>query len=139
MAFQLGLFCLVQVFVSHLNQMINHKGCDPSSPPLRMNQQEGDVGFVIFDIRHHEAKSDHHFLIKHHDAEIRVLQALGQVHTFEITRTQSATALVISIQAGGEHIYARTTKYRHVICSKECFSLSYQKSYPAKTYPDTWS
>lgn len=72
---------------SHLNQMVDHKGGDPGSPPLGMHQQEGDVGFVILDIRHHEAEADHHFLIEHHDAEVRVLQALGQVHAFTHTHT----------------------------------------------------
>lgn len=72
---------------AYLNQMVNHEGGNPGSPPLRMHQQEGDVGFIIFDIRHHEAKADHHFLIEHHNAKVRVLQALGQVHTF--THTQA--------------------------------------------------
>lgn len=119
MAFQLGLFCLVQVSVSHLNQMINHKGCDPSSPPLRMNQQEGDVGFVIFDIRHHEAKSDHHFLIKHHDAEIWVLQALGQVHTFEITHTIGKSFSYIYTGRGCAYYQIQTCNLQQTMFSAE--------------------
>lgn len=59
-----------------LNEMVDHECGDTSSPPFRMHQQEGDVGLVVFHIRHHEAKTDHDFLVKHHHTEIWVLEAL---------------------------------------------------------------
>lgn len=68
--------------------MVDHEGGDPSSPPLRMHQQERDIGLVIFDIWDHEAKADHHFLIEHHNAEVWVLQTLRQVHASTHTHTQ---------------------------------------------------
>lgn len=93
--------------------MVNHEGGDPGSPPLGMHQQEGDVGFVIFDVRHHEAEADHHFLVQHHDAEVWVLQALRQVHTFSHTHITPAGTLVKAMDRGA-HTYPRiyTTKYK---------------------------
>lgn len=64
------------LIMAHLNEMVNHEGGDTSTPPFRMHQQEGDVGLVVLHIWHHEAKTDHNFLVKHHYAEVWVLEAL---------------------------------------------------------------
>lgn len=61
---------------AHLDQMVDHEGADASSPPLGMDQQEGDVGLVVLHVRNHEAKAHHHLLIEDHHAEVGVLQAL---------------------------------------------------------------
>ncbi len=67
---------MADLYLTHLYEMIDHECGDTSSPPFRMHQQEGDVGLVVFHIRHHEAKTDDNFLIKHHHAEVWVLKAL---------------------------------------------------------------
>lgn len=58
---------------SDLNEMVDHERGDARSPPLRMHQQERDVSLVVFHIRHHEAKTNHDLLVKHHDTEVWVL------------------------------------------------------------------
>lgn len=65
-----------QCLEPHLDQMVDHKGADAGSPPLRMHQQEGDVGLVVLHVWHHETKANHDFLIEDHHAEVRVLQTL---------------------------------------------------------------
>lgn len=65
---------------SHLDEMVDHEGANAGPPPLGMHQQEGDVGLVVLDVRHHETEADHNLLVEDDDAEVRVLQALRQVH-----------------------------------------------------------
>lgn len=69
----------------HLDEMVDHEGANASSPPLRMDQQKGDVGLVVFHIWHHETEANHNLFVEDDHAEVRVLQTLGQVHTW--TRT----------------------------------------------------
>lgn len=66
--------------LSYLDEMVDHEGSNPSSPPLRMDQQEGDVGLVVLHIRYHEPKTNHDLLVEGDHAEVRVLQTLGEVH-----------------------------------------------------------
>lgn len=65
---------------SHLDEMVDHEGADAGPPPLRMHQQEGDVGLVVLDVRHHETEANHHLLVEDDHAEVWVLQTLGKVH-----------------------------------------------------------
>lgn len=60
--------------------MVDHEGSDASPPPLGMHQQEGDVGLVVLDVWHHEAKTNHNLLVEDDNTEVRVLQTLRQVH-----------------------------------------------------------
>lgn len=71
--------------------MINHESRDPRSPPVRMDKQKRDISFVVLHVRDHEAEGDDDFLIEDDDAEVRVLQALGQVDAYG--ENQSAQVL----------------------------------------------
>lgn len=43
----------------HLDQMVQHEGGDAGLAPLGMAEDEGDVGLVVLDVRHHERKANH--------------------------------------------------------------------------------
>lgn len=61
---------------SHLDEMVDHEGSDAGSPPLGMDQQEGDIGLVVLHVWHHETKANHNFFIEDNHAEVWVLQTL---------------------------------------------------------------
>lgn len=56
--------------------MVDHECADASPPPFGMDQQEGDVGFVVLHVWHHETEANNHFFIEDDHAEVRILQTL---------------------------------------------------------------
>lgn len=73
--------------------MINHESRDPRSSPVRMDKQKRNISFVVLHVGDHEAEGYDDFLIEDDDAEVRVLQALGQVDAYRERRSESAQAL----------------------------------------------
>lgn len=54
-----------------------------------MDKQKRNISFVVLHVGDHEAEGDDDFLIEDNDAEVRVLQALGQVDAYGEKRSVS--------------------------------------------------
>ena len=54
-----------------------------------MDKQKRNISFVVLHVGDHEAERDDDFLIEDDDAEVRVLQALGQVDAYAEKRSVS--------------------------------------------------
>ena len=54
-----------------------------------MDKQKRNISFVVLHVGDHDAEGDDDFLIEDNDAEVRVLQALGQVDAYGEKRSVS--------------------------------------------------
>lgn len=90
----------------YLNQMVDHKSCNPCSSPLRVNEQKRDVSLVVFHVRHHETKGDDDFFVKDDNTEIWILQALRQINPYRGQEKQSYKEL----QTKGKMLMPHKTK-----------------------------
>lgn len=61
--------------------MIEHEGGDLSVPPLRPGEHEGDVSLAVPHVGHQEGAAHHQLLVRHHAAELRVLQGFRHCWT----------------------------------------------------------
>ena len=43
----------------YLDEMVQHKACNASTSPLRMSEDERDIGLIVLHIWHHEGKPNH--------------------------------------------------------------------------------
>ena len=58
-----------------LYEMVEHEGGDAGSSPLWVCKDEGDVGFIVLHVRHHEGKGHLHFP-DHNKVDVRPISCL---------------------------------------------------------------
>jgi len=55
-----------------LNEMVNEELGQPETPPIWVDEQEGDIGFCVTDVWGEKGESYNHPFINGHHAEIRM-------------------------------------------------------------------
>lgn len=68
-----GTLAKTRDIFDYLDKMINHEGCNSSSPPLGVNKQKRDVSFIVFHVWHHKAKGNDNFFVKNNNTEVWIL------------------------------------------------------------------
>jgi hypothetical protein len=54
--------------------MVKHELSNPNPPPLRMREDEGDVGLRVRDVRNHEGKGYNDSTVYNNATEIGILK-----------------------------------------------------------------
>ena len=57
--------------------MVQHKLCNPNPPPLRMREDERDIGLRVRDVGDHEGKGYNDATVDNDATEVGILQAFG--------------------------------------------------------------
>ena len=61
----------------YLAEMVKHKLSDPNPPPLRVRENEGDVGLRVRDVGDHEGEGNNDATVDNDTTEVGILKAFG--------------------------------------------------------------
>ena len=61
----------------NLTEMVEHELCYSYSPPLRVSEDEGDVGLAVRNVRNHEGEGHDDATVDNDATEVGILQAFG--------------------------------------------------------------